>query len=86
MRPYYGVPQIRERLFIVAFARTLGTTPMFPEPTHYVELPRGYEGSRNVALKHVDRGSGRFHEIQRAGFCLSCLQSAFAQPWPIYPG
>ncbi|MGM4924512.1 DNA cytosine methyltransferase [Tardiphaga sp. 804_B3_N1_9] len=60
---YFGVPQIRERLFIVALARVLGETPRFPEPTHFLELPRGYEGSRRVALKHVDRKSGRFHEI-----------------------
>jgi DNA (cytosine-5)-methyltransferase 1 len=67
---YYGVPQIRERLFIVAFARTLGITPKFPEPTHYVELPRGYEGSRHVALKHVDRNSGRFHKIHAPAVSL----------------
>ncbi|MGM5031163.1 DNA cytosine methyltransferase [Tardiphaga sp. 803_E3_N1_3] len=60
---YFGVPQIRERLFIVALARVLGETPRFPSPTHFLELPRGYEGSRRVALKHVDRKSGRFHEI-----------------------
>jgi len=60
---FYGVPQIRERLFIVAFASVLRAAPVFPEPTHFVELPRGYEGSRHVALKYVDRTSGRFHEI-----------------------
>jgi DNA (cytosine-5)-methyltransferase 1 len=60
---YYGVPQFRERLFIIAFASTLGVAPKFPEPTHFVKLPRGYEGSRHVALKHVDRESGRFHQI-----------------------
>jgi len=60
---YFGVPQVRERLFIVALADVLGEEPAFPEPLHYLELPRGYEGSRRVALKHVDRESGRFHEI-----------------------
>jgi DNA (cytosine-5)-methyltransferase 1 len=60
---FYGVPQIRERLFLVAFATILQATPVFPEPTHFVELPRGYEGSRHVALKYVDRSSERFHEI-----------------------
>lgn len=62
---YYGVPQVRERLFVVAFADVLGCTPSFPEPTHFLELPRGYEGSRRVALKHVDRESGRFREIHK---------------------
>src|SRR6185312_15130096 len=60
---YFGVPQIRERLFIVALARVLGEKPRFPEPTHFAELPSGYQGSRKVALKHVDRTSGRFHEL-----------------------
>jgi len=62
---YYGVPQIRERLFIVALARVLGEKPRFPEPTHFAELPIGYQGSRRVALKHVDQTSGRFHELHQ---------------------
>ncbi|WP_157019475.1 DNA cytosine methyltransferase [Mesorhizobium xinjiangense] len=62
---YYGVPQVRERLFVVAIADVLGCTPSFPEPTHFLELPRGYEGSRRVALKHVNMESGRFHEIHK---------------------
>lgn len=62
---YFGVPQIRERLFIVALARVLGEAPRFPEPTHFAELPIGYQGSRRVALKHVDQASGRFHELHQ---------------------
>ena len=50
---FYGVPQLRERLFLIAIDESLGVTPSFPAPTHFIELPRGYEGSRNVALKHV---------------------------------
>lgn len=61
---YYGVPQVRERLFIVALADVLGQAPAFPEPTHFLDLPRGYEGSRRVALKHVDRDAGHFREIR----------------------
>lgn len=61
---YHGVPQFRERLFIVALADTLNQDPTFPEPTHFLDLPRGYEGSRRVALKHVDQKSGRFHALQ----------------------
>ncbi|MGY4572135.1 DNA cytosine methyltransferase [Bradyrhizobium sp. USDA 3256] len=60
---YFGVPQIRERLFIVALAHVLGQKPRFPEPTHFAELPSGYQGSRRVALKHVDQASGRFHQL-----------------------
>lgn len=61
---YYGVPQVRERLFLVAFANELGIEPEFPVATHYLDLPKGYEGTRRVALKHVDRESGRFHDLQ----------------------
>lgn len=60
---YFGVPQVRERLFIVALANELDEAPKFPAPLHFLELPKGYEGSRRVALKHVDRNSGHFHPI-----------------------
>lgn len=60
---YFGVPQVRERLFIVALANELGEEPRFPGPTHFLELPKGYEGSRRVALKHVDDASRYFHAI-----------------------
>lgn len=50
---YYGVPQMRERMFMIAYANELKTQVNFPNPTHWIELPRGYEGSRQVALKHL---------------------------------
>ena len=48
---FFGVPQMRERMFLVAISKTLGSSFRFPEPTHWVDLPRGYDGSRSVALK-----------------------------------
>ena len=48
---YYGVPQMRERLFLIGYRREIANRVTFPEPTHWVELPPGYEGSRAVALK-----------------------------------
>ena len=62
---YFGVPQVRERLFIVAIDESLDIDPAFPDPTHFLELPRGYEASRRVALKHVDNGSRHFREIRK---------------------
>lgn len=59
---YYGVPQMRERLFLVAVDRSLGVRPVFPEPTHYVQLPSGYEGVRSVAMRHVPE-DGRFIKV-----------------------
>ena len=49
----YGVPQMRERMFLIGYARELDSTPTFPGPTHSHELPRGYEGTRQVAFKNV---------------------------------
>jgi len=47
----YGVPQTRERMFLIAYRREIAEQISFPTPTHWVDLPRGYEGSRRVALK-----------------------------------
>ena len=54
---HYGVPEMRERMFLVAFAREINPTSFFPEPTNYHELPRGYEGTRQVALQTVIESS-----------------------------
>lgn len=39
---WYGVPQTRERVFIIAFRDDLGIEPRFPTITHKVELSRGH--------------------------------------------
>ena len=48
---FYGVPQTRERMFLIAYHRELASSVSFPEPTHYINLPSGYESTRRVALK-----------------------------------
>lgn len=50
---YYGVPQMRERMFLIALHEAVDQEVTFPVPTHWIDLPRGYEGSRKVALKHL---------------------------------
>jgi DNA (cytosine-5)-methyltransferase 1 len=47
----YGVPQMRERMFLVAYHESVADAVCFPEPTHWIDLPSGYDGSRAVALK-----------------------------------
>lgn len=47
----YGVPQTRDRFFLMAFANELGQRPRFPEPTHWLDIPRGYKSSRDVAFR-----------------------------------
>src|SRR5579883_460089 len=49
----YGVPQMRDRFFLIAIHKLAGVPVRFPTPTHEVDLPPGYEGSRDVALKHI---------------------------------
>lgn len=73
---YYGVPQIRERLFIVAFANELETCPDFPAPIRNAQLPIGYEGSRRVALKYVDPESSRYHPVSQPSSALPAPVSA----------
>ncbi|MEQ1573888.1 MAG: DNA cytosine methyltransferase [Vicinamibacterales bacterium] len=67
---FFGVPQIRERLFLIAVHRSLGAAVAFPRPTHHASLPRGYEGSRRVALKHVPPDSRYFHPISEPSNAL----------------
>jgi DNA (cytosine-5)-methyltransferase 1 len=50
---FYGVPQMRERMFLIALVRDLQAEVNFPSPTHWIKLPKGYESSRQVALKNL---------------------------------
>lgn len=54
---YFGVPQMRERMILLAYRKELAATISFPKPTHFMELPPGYAGSRQVALKLLNRRS-----------------------------
>lgn len=48
---YYGVPQMRERMILIAIRREIADDVHMPAPTHWIELPPGYSGTRAVALK-----------------------------------
>ena len=43
---WYGVPQLRERIFIIGIKGDVGQIPIFPDRTHKVELPKGYKTSQ----------------------------------------
>ena len=60
---FFGVPQMRERMFLIAYRKELGVQVSFPEPLRWMDLPRGYHGSRQVALKTVS--SDLFSETRR---------------------
>lgn len=48
---HYGVPQMRERMFLIAIHREVSDNVVFPKATHAYNLPTGYEGTRSCALK-----------------------------------
>src|SRR5450631_2040724 len=52
---FHGCPQMRDRVYLLAWRKELGVTPRFPRATRFMRLPRGYAGTRAVALRHVDR-------------------------------
>ncbi|CAH2606071.1 DNA (cytosine-5-)-methyltransferase (plasmid) [Rhodovastum atsumiense] len=51
---FHGCPQMRDRVFLVAYRKELKVKPRFPKATHHMELPPGYAGTRAVALRYVD--------------------------------
>jgi DNA (cytosine-5)-methyltransferase 1 len=57
---HHGVPQMRDRVFMIAFHRSIGAAIRFPEATRHCDLPSGYEGTRAVALKLVDLFGGDY--------------------------
>lgn len=63
---FYGVPQFRERMFLIAYARELKAHVEFPKTTHWARLPKGYEQIRAAASNGV-----RFDLFQRDYFFQS---------------
>lgn len=51
---HHGVPQMRDRVFMIAFHKAMAAEIRFPAATHYCKLPSGYGGTRSVALKLID--------------------------------
>lgn len=59
---HYGVPQMRERFFLLAIHRRAGVQePHFPDRTHHWDLPRGYDGARNIAFQALHRTRSRWY-------------------------
>ena len=50
----FGVPQMRDRVLLIALHESLGLVPEFPTPINHVDLPPGYSGTRAVAFKNID--------------------------------
>jgi DNA (cytosine-5)-methyltransferase 1 len=62
---HYGVPQTRERMFLIGLRREFETVPVFPHPINAHEMPRGYEQIRRAtsrALRCGDLFGARYWE------------------------
>lgn len=65
----YGVPQMRERMFLLAYARELKIDFIrFPSPTHWIELPQGYKGSRSVALNGLKNNKDQLRMFEKYSY------------------
>lgn len=53
----YGVPQMRERFFLIGIHEHVNCDYTFPVPTRLVDFPQGYKSSRQVALRHIQQNS-----------------------------
>jgi DNA (cytosine-5)-methyltransferase 1 len=51
---FHGVPQMRDRVFLLAYRKELNAEVRFPRATRHMTLPSGYDGTRAVALRFVD--------------------------------
>src|SRR5262249_47495560 len=51
---HHGVPQMRDRVYMIALHKALGTVVRFPKATRRWDLPPGYGGTRSVALRLID--------------------------------
>ena len=47
---HYGVPQMRQRFYLLGLHKSLSTVPDFPAGTYDHELPKGYDQIQKVAL------------------------------------
>lgn len=85
---WYGVPQMRERMILVGFHRSTGIKPRFPTPTHHIDLPPGYIGSKNAARRVLkDEGSEHHRWIEdpvRSSLPATSASEALADLPPLY--
>ena len=64
---FFGVPQMRERMFLIGIRHELvrdteRDAPSFPSASNHHDLPWGYEGSRQVALRLIPTTEREDHE------------------------
>src|SRR5437764_2124291 len=75
-----GVPQMRERMFLVGIHEALDSEVVFPSPTHHSVLPAGYEGTRATARKLIPPADGRGSEADHSHRWISDPSEAAGLP------
>jgi DNA (cytosine-5)-methyltransferase 1 len=55
---FHGVPQMRDRVYLIALHRELGVEVTFPPASRHLVLPPGYAGTRAVAYQLLDLFEG----------------------------
>lgn len=78
---HYGVPQLRQRFFLIALRKELDTLPNFPEPTHFAEPPSGYEVTYHIARNAAQTTPTLFS--QRAACYVAPPESASLLPYAV---
>lgn len=68
---WFGVPQTRERMFLIGVHESLDEDVIFPSPTHFTVLPAGYEGTRATARKLIPQASECGREVEHSHCWIS---------------
>jgi DNA (cytosine-5)-methyltransferase 1 len=55
---FHGVPQMRDRVYLIALHRELSADVIFPRASQHLVLPPGYEGTRAVAFQRLNLNGG----------------------------
>lgn len=63
---WFGVPQTRERMFLIGVHEDVGSDVFFPTPTHFTPLPAGYEGTRATARKLIPQTHSLVHDTEHS--------------------
>ena len=64
---HHGVPQMRDRVYMIAVHKAIGGEIRFPSATRHCSLPSGYGGTRSVALKLIDLFGGGAYTAAHTG-------------------
>jgi len=85
---WFGVPQLRERAFIIGIHKDLSVTPQFPTISHKYTLPVGYSTAR-AGLGKIEFLPPHDHYIDHLEYCNKTYKAvtaknAFADLPPIF--